>query len=57
MTDKDKLDHLGALVSLYVTCAEKGGTAQLTRVQAIVSDDLNELLAEIEEEKDKENAS
>lgn len=57
MTDKDKLDHLGALVSLFMITAEKGGTPVLTRVQAIVTDDLNELLTEIEEEKGKDDVS
>lgn len=54
---QEQLDRLGALVSLFMTCAHEGGTPELTRVQAIVGDELNKLLAEIEEEKDKENAS
>lgn len=57
MIDKDKIGHLSDLVNLYLTCAEKGGTAQMSRVQAIVSDDLNELLTEIEEEKEKNNGA
>lgn len=57
MIDKDKLDHLGALVTLYMTCVKEGGTPELVRVQRIVGDDLNELLTELEEYKEKNDGA
>lgn len=56
MTD-EQLSKLSSLVGLFVTCAQHGGTAPLVRVQTIVADDLNALLTEIEEEKEKENVT
>lgn len=49
MIDKDKLDQLSTLVNLFVTCSEKGGTPVFTRIQALVGEDIKELLTELEE--------
>lgn len=48
-----QLDRLSKLTELFVTIAKVGGTPALTRVQAHVSQNLDDLLDELDGKEDK----
>lgn len=56
MTD-EQLDKLGKLLPLFELCAKMGGTKGLERVQPYVTTELDDLLNELDEEKDKSDGT